>query len=47
MIKSIAIENFHCFHQTKIEGFERINLFGGMNNVGKTALLCKMQKTNN
>lgn len=39
MIKEIYIENFRCFEQTKIKGFERINLIGGKNNSGKTALL--------
>lgn len=39
MIQSIEIENFRCFHQTKLEGFKRVNLIGGQNNAGKTALL--------
>ena len=39
MYKSISIENFRCFENTKIEGFEQINLIGGQNNAGKTALL--------
>ncbi|MGK7938600.1 MAG: ATP/GTP-binding protein [Crocosphaera sp.] len=39
MIKDIEIENFRCFEFTKIEGFERVNLIGGKNNSGKTALL--------
>ncbi len=39
MIKSISIENFRCFHQTKIEGFGQVNLIGGQNNAGKTTLL--------
>ncbi len=39
MIKDIAIENFRCFHKTELKGFERVNLFGGKNNVGKTSLL--------
>ncbi|EAZ92433.1 AAA family ATPase [Crocosphaera chwakensis] len=39
MIKNIEIENFRCFEHTKIEGFERVNLIGGKNNSGKTALL--------
>ncbi|MGK7956210.1 MAG: AAA family ATPase, partial [Crocosphaera sp.] len=38
-IKDIEIENFRCFEHTKIEGFERVNLIGGKNNSGKTALL--------
>jgi predicted ATP-dependent endonuclease of OLD family len=39
MIANIDIENFRCFEKTKIEGFQRINLITGKNNVGKTALL--------
>ncbi|MEL4893985.1 AAA family ATPase [Crocosphaera sp. Alani8] len=39
MINDIEIENFRCFEHTKIEGFERVNLIGGKNNSGKTALL--------
>ena len=39
MIDGISIENFRSFHKTTISGFERINLFGGKNNVGKTSLL--------
>ena len=39
MIKDLEIENFRCFEYTKIEGFERVNLIGGKNNSGKTALL--------
>ena len=39
MLKEIEIQNFRCFEQIKISGFERINLIGGKNNAGKTALL--------
>ena len=39
MLKDLEIRNFRCFEQTKISGFERVNLIGGKNNVGKTALL--------
>ena len=39
MLKSIRLENFRCFKNLYIEGFERFNLIGGMNNVGKTSLL--------
>lgn len=39
MIKDIEISNFRCFEHTKIEDFERVNLIGGKNNSGKTALL--------
>jgi AAA15 family ATPase/GTPase len=39
MYKSFTIEKFRCFSKLKIESLERVNLVGGMNNVGKTALL--------
>lgn len=39
MVQSISIENFRCFHATNIKGFSRVNLIGGKNNAGKTALL--------
>ena len=39
MLKEIEIHNFRCFEQIKISGFERVNLIGGKNNAGKTALL--------
>lgn len=39
MIDAIEISNFRCFHQTKISGFKSVNLIGGKNNSGKTALL--------
>lgn len=39
MIQSFEIKNFRCFHKTKATDFSRINLFGGKNNAGKTALL--------
>jgi AAA15 family ATPase/GTPase len=39
MIESIEIKNFRCFKDTKIAGFGLVNLFGGLNNSGKTALL--------
>jgi AAA15 family ATPase/GTPase len=39
MLKEIEIQNFRCFEHTKISGFERVNLIGGKNNAGKTALL--------
>ena len=38
-IKNIEIKNFKCFKNFKAEGFERVNLIGGKNNVGKTALM--------
>src|SRR4028118_1513114 len=39
MLKEIEIQNFRCFEQIKISGFERVNLICGKNNAGKTALL--------
>ncbi len=39
MIKSFEIDNFRCFEKTKVSGFGRVNLIGGKNNSGKTALL--------
>lgn len=39
MVKEIKIHNFRCFEDITIQGFERINLMGGKNNSGKTALL--------
>lgn len=39
MFKSITIKNFRCFEDLTINQIERINLIGGMNNIGKTALL--------
>jgi AAA15 family ATPase/GTPase len=38
-IKNIEIKNFKCFEDFKAEGFGRVNLIGGKNNVGKTALI--------
>lgn len=39
MLKDIEIQNFRCFEKTKISDFAEINLIGGKNNAGKTALL--------
>lgn len=39
MITDINIDGFRCFNHTHIKGFEQINLLGGKNNSGKTALL--------
>lgn len=39
MITSIEINNFRCFKRTIINDFQRVNLFGGRNNAGKTSLL--------
>lgn len=38
-IKNIEIKDFKCFDDFKAEGFARVNLIGGKNNVGKTALM--------
>lgn len=38
-IENIRIRNFKCFDDLQVKGFARVNLFGGKNNVGKTALL--------
>jgi AAA15 family ATPase/GTPase len=38
-IKNIEIKNFKCFEDFKADGFSRVNLIGGKNNVGKTALI--------
>ncbi len=38
-IKNIEIKNFKCFKDFKAEGFKRVNLIGGKNNVGKTAFM--------
>jgi hypothetical protein len=39
MLQSIEIRNFRCFEELRVDGFRRINLIGGKNNVGKTSLL--------
>jgi len=39
MYKSFGVQNFRGFHRLDVDGFERINLIAGKNNVGKTALL--------
>lgn len=39
MIKSISISGFKKFDEIKFEDFRQINLFIGVNNVGKTTLL--------
>jgi len=38
-ITEIEIKNFKCFDNFKTEGFKRVNLIGGKNNVGKTAFM--------
>ena len=39
MLESIEIKNFRCFKDTTVSKFGLVNLFGGLNNSGKTALL--------
>ncbi|SFV56550.1 FIG00565050: hypothetical protein [hydrothermal vent metagenome] len=48
-IKNIEIKNFKCFEDFKAEGFGRVNLIGGKNNVGKTAFMeaCYINSHNN
>lgn len=38
-ITEIEIKNFKCFENFKANGFKRVNLIVGKNNVGKTALM--------
>ncbi len=46
-IKNIEIKNFKCFEDFKAEGFGRVNLIGGKNNVGKTAFMEALFLTHN
>ena len=39
MYQALSIQNFRCFRQIAMDGFRRVNLITGKNNVGKTALL--------
>jgi AAA15 family ATPase/GTPase len=39
MYKTFTIKNFRCFEDLTISDLDRVNLFVGKNNVGKTALL--------
>lgn len=39
MYKSFKVKNFRCFRDMNVEPLERLNLFAGKNNIGKTALL--------
>jgi len=36
---AVSIKNFRCFKNFSMDSLERINLIGGMNNIGKTTLL--------
>ena len=38
-LTDIEIEEFKCFKGFKTSGFKRVNLIGGKNNIGKTALM--------
>ena len=38
-IREIEIKDYKLFHDFKAEGFGRVNLIGGKNNVGKTAFM--------
>ncbi len=38
-LKEIEIKDFKCFKDFKANGFKRVNLIGGKNNVGKTAFM--------
>jgi len=39
LLKNIEIKDFKCFKDFKADGFKRVNLIGGKNNVGKTAFM--------
>ncbi|HUT91267.1 MAG TPA: AAA family ATPase [Thermoguttaceae bacterium] len=39
MLSSFAIRNFRCFRDLAVDNLGRVNLIGGRNNAGKTALL--------
>jgi len=39
LLKNIQIKDFKCFKNFKADGFKRVNLIGGKNNVGKTAFM--------
>lgn len=38
-VKNISFENFKCFKKLEFDGFKRVNLIGGKNNVGKTSFM--------
>ncbi len=44
-IKNIIVENYKCFDYLKVEKLERVNLIGGVNNVGKSAFLEALEIT--
>ncbi len=39
LLTNIKIKDFKCFKDFKADGFKRVNLIGGKNNVGKTAFM--------
>ncbi|ANV84288.1 hypothetical protein AWQ21_07765 [Picosynechococcus sp. PCC 7003] len=39
MKNTIEIKNFRSFQSLKVDGFKKVNLIGGKNNIGKTSLL--------
>ncbi|MBE9125001.1 MULTISPECIES: AAA family ATPase [unclassified Coleofasciculus] len=39
MLRDLTIQNYRCFNNFHIDGLAQVNLFVGMNNVGKTTLL--------
>ena len=39
MLRDLTIQNYRCFEDFYIDGLERVNLFVGNNNSGKTSLL--------
>jgi len=39
LIGDITIEKYKCFENFKADGFKNVNLIGGQNNIGKTALI--------
>lgn len=39
MLRDLTVQNYRCFENFHIDGLERVNLFVGNNNSGKTSLL--------
>lgn len=39
MLRDLTIQNYRCFEDFQMDGLERVNLFVGNNNSGKTSLL--------
>ncbi len=39
MLRDLTVKNYRCFEDFQIDGLERVNLFVGNNNSGKTSLL--------